>query len=144
MKTLQPTNGFTALRRQMDRMFDQLWEGEPAVLPGEWSPAIDISDLNDTIVVKAEVPGIDPKEIQVTLDGQVLTLTGEKKYEKEEKDEKHYRMERAMGFFCRNIRLPAVVEDGHVSATFKDGVLTVRLPKSKAAKGAVIPVKYEE
>ena len=143
MKALLPTNGFTALRREMDRMFDQLWEGAPGVVPGEWSPAVDISDLNDSIVVKAEVPGIDPKEIQVTLDGQILTLTGEKKHEKEEKDEKHYRMERTMGFFSRSIRLPAPVEDGHVSATFKDGVLTVRLPKSKAAKGAVIPVKYE-
>lgn len=143
MRALVPTNGFTALRREMDRMFDQLWEGEPAVIPGEWTPAIDIADLNDTIVVKAEVPGIDPKEIQVTLDGQILTLTGEKKYEKEEKDEKHYRMERSMGSFARSIRLPAMVHEGQVSATFKNGLLTVRLPKSKVAKGAAIPVKYE-
>lgn len=143
MRALVPTNGFTALRREMDRMFDQLWEGEPAVIPGEWSPAIDIADVNDIVVVKAEVPGIDPKDIQVTLDGQILTLTGEKKYEKEEKDEKHYRMERTMGAFCRNIRLPAPVEEGHVSATFKNGVLTVRLPKAKSVKGAAIPVKYE-
>ena len=143
MRALVPTNGLTALRREMDRMFDQLWEGEPAVIPGEWSPVIDIADLNDMIVVKAEVPGIDPKEIQVTLDGQILTLTGEKKYEKEEKDEKHYRMERSMGTFARSVRLPVPVQEGQVSATFKNGLLTVRLPKSKAAKGASIPVKYE-
>lgn len=143
MRALVPTNGLTALRREMDRMFDQLWEGEPAVIPGEWNPAVDIADLNDMIVVKAEVPGIDPKEIQVTLDGQILTLTGEKKYEKEEKDEKHYRMERSMGSFARSVRLPVPVQEGQVSATFKNGLLTVRLPKSKAVKGASIPVKYE-
>jgi len=143
MRSLQPTNGFTALRREMDRMFDQFWEGGPAPIAGEWTPAIDVSDLKDEIVVKAEVPGIDPKEIQVTLDGQILTLTGEKKYEVEDKDEKHYRMERAMGFFSRHVRLPAPVDEGNVSATFKDGILTVRLHKSKAAKGAAIPVKHE-
>ena len=59
----------------MDRMFDQFWQGDPAAIPGEWSPAIDVSVLSDPIGVKAEVPGIDPKAIQVTLDGQVLTLT---------------------------------------------------------------------
>ncbi|HEX7078525.1 MAG TPA: Hsp20/alpha crystallin family protein [Candidatus Eisenbacteria bacterium] len=144
MKALIPTNGITALRREMDRIFDQLWETDiTSPVLGEWTPVIDVSDKGDVLVVKAEVPGIDPKDITVNLEENVLTFSGEKKYEKEEKDLKHYRMERAMGMFSRSFRLPVPVEPGDVKATFKNGLLTVQLPKAKVGKGATIPVKIE-
>lgn len=144
MKALIPTNGITALRREMDRLFDQLWEtniSSPEF--GEWTPAIDVSEKGDSLFVKVEVPGIDPKDISVSVEENVLTLSGEKKYEKEEKDLKHYRMERAMGMFTRSFRLPLPVNPTDVKALFKNGVLTIELPKAKVVKGTPIPVKVE-
>jgi HSP20 family protein len=108
---------------------------------GEWAPEMDLAETKDALVVKAEVPGIEPKDIQLSLKDQVLTIKGEKKQEKEEKDEHYYRMERSYGSFSRSIRLPSPVDEAKVSATFKNGLLTVTLPKTPAAKGTTIPIK---
>jgi len=146
MRALIPTNGITTLRKEMDRLFDRIWEGglpEITTPLGEWTPALDIFETTEGVVVKAEVPGIDPKDIQVTLNNQLLTISGEKKFEKEEKDEKHYRMERASGSFARSINVPVPVDTGKVMATFKNGLLTIQMPKTAAAKGMTIPVKAE-
>jgi HSP20 family protein len=146
MRALVPTNGLTTLRKEMDRLFDRIWEGGvPEVTSplGEWTPAIDIFETGDMVIVKAEVPGIEPKDIQVTLNNQLLTIAGEKKYEKQEKDEKFYRMERASGSFARSIHIPIAVDAGKVIATFKNGLLKIELPKTAAAKGTAIPVKAE-
>jgi HSP20 family protein len=129
----------------MDRLFDRFWEGDLPQLPsmGDWAPALDVSETKDSVMVKAEVPGMDPKDIALSLQDQVLTLKGEKKQEKEEKDEHYYRAERSYGAFARAIRLPAPVDASKVTATFKHGLLTVTLPKAPAAKGATIPIKAE-
>lgn len=145
MRALVPATGMTALKKEMDRIFDRIWETDlptPAAF-GEWTPVIDVLEGKDELVVKVEVPGIEPKEISLTLAEQVLTINGEKKYEKEEKDEKFYRMERAMGAFSRSVRLPIPVDLNKVAAVFKNGLLTVTLPKSKEVKGTAIPIKYE-
>lgn len=143
MKTIAPWNGMTGLRREMDRLFDRFWEGEGSEMPalGEWRPAMEVSETTDSVVVRAEIPGIDPKEIKVSLANQVLTIEGEKKQEKEEKDERFYRLERMYGGFCRSFRLPAPVEEGKVTANFKDGLLRITLPKVQAAKGKMIPIQ---
>jgi HSP20 family protein len=146
MRALVPTNGLTTLRKEMDRLFDRIWEGGvPEVTSplGEWTPAIDIFETGDMVIVKAEVPGIEPKDIQVTLNNQLLTIAGEKKFEKQEKDEKFYRMERSSGSFARSIHIPIAVDAGKVLATFKNGLLKIELPKTAAAKGTAIPVKAE-
>jgi HSP20 family protein len=144
MKALISDAGITALRREMDRLFDQFWGSEnPVSNYGVWVPSLDIADKGDAIVIKAEIPGVDPKEIQVTVDENVLTLSGEKRYEKDEKDEKHYRMERSMGTFTRSLQLPLPVDATNVTAVYRNGLLTIRLPKTKAVKGAAIPVKIE-
>lgn len=145
MRALVPSSGVTALRKEMDRIFDRIWEPElpsPAVF-GEWTPAIDVLETKDELVLKVEVPGIEPKEISVTLAEQVLTIAGEKKFEKEEKDEKFFRMERSMGAFSRSVRLPVPVDSTKVTAAFKNGLLTVTLPKTKEVKGTSIPIKIE-
>jgi HSP20 family protein len=141
-----PTNGITTLRKEMDRLFDRIWEGglpEVTTPLGEWTPALDVFETNEAVIVKAEVPGIDPKDIQVTLNNQLLTVSGEKKYEKQEKDEKFYRMERASGSFARSIQIPIPVDAAKVVATFKNGLLKIEMPKTAAAKGLSIPVKAE-
>lgn len=94
-------------------------------------------------MVKAEIPGIEPKEIQVSLQDQVLTIKGEKKQEREEKDEHRYRMERSYGVFARSLQLPVPVDREKVAAKFKNGLLTITLPKMPVARGTTIPIVAE-
>ncbi|MBI2528369.1 MAG: Hsp20/alpha crystallin family protein [Candidatus Rokubacteria bacterium] len=145
MRALVPFSGFPSLRKEMERFFDRFGDWEfPELRPfGDWAPSLDVSETKEAFVVKAEIPGIEPKEIQVSLDNQMLTLKGEKKHEKEEKEEQFYRMERAYGAFARSVRLPAPVDGSKVTAAFKNGLLTVTLPKAPGAKGMFIPVKAE-
>ena len=146
MQALTPWTGLTSLQKEMNRLFDRFFEpawDEFPVLAGEWTPRLDVSDTKEALIVKAEVPGIEPKEIHVSLQDQVLTIKGEKKQEKEEKDEHYYRMERSYGSFQRSLRLPVPVAGEKVTAKFKDGVLTITLPKTPAAKGTTIPIKEE-
>jgi HSP20 family protein len=142
---LTPWTGFGGLKKEMDRLFDRFWEGDWPALPafGEWTPAIEVSETKDAILVKAEVPGMESKDIQLSLQENMLTIRGEKKQEKEEKDEHYYRSERSYGSFARVMRLPSTVDASKVTATFKNGVLKVMLPKAPAAKGSVIPIKTE-
>jgi HSP20 family protein len=145
MRALTPWTGLSTMKQEMDRLFDRFWEGDSPQLPsmGTWAPALDVSETKDAIMVKAEVPGMDSKDIQLSLHDQTLTLKGEKKQEKEEKDEHYYRAERSYGAFVRAVRLPATVDGSKVAAIFKNGLLTVTLPKAPAAKGTTIPIKAE-
>jgi HSP20 family protein len=96
---------------------------------------MDVSETKDAMMVKMEVPGMEPKDIQISLQEQLLTVKGEKHQEKEEKEERYYRMERSYGAFTRSVRLPVAADGSKVTATFKNGLLTVMLPKTPAAKG---------
>jgi HSP20 family protein len=144
MRALTPWTG-TGLKREMDRLFDRFFEPAWTELPvmGDWTPALDVTEGKDALTVKAELPGVEPKEIAVALEGDVLTIKGEKEHEKEEKDERMHRVERSWGAFMRSVRLPAPVDASKVTATFKNGVVTVTLPKTAGAKGTTIPVKAE-
>ena len=145
MRALTPWTGLSTMKQEMDRLLDRFWEGEFPQLPsmGTWAPALDVSETKDAIMVKAEVPGMDSTDIQLSLHDQTLTIKGEKKQEKEEKDEHYYRAERSYGAFVRTVRLPATVDGSKVMATFKNGVLAVTLPKAPTAKGTTIPIKAE-
>ena len=115
------------------------WDESPAL--GDWAPSIDLSETKESVVVKIEVPGMDQKDIEVSLQENRLTIKGEKKQEKEEKHERYHRVERSYGAFARSVRLPVGVDASKVSAAFKNGLLTVTLPKTPAAKGTTIPIK---
>ena len=142
---LMPWAGFGNMKQEMDRLFDRLvatkWDDYPTL--GEWCPSMDISETKDSLVVKAEVPGMDQKDIRIALQENLLTITGEKRQEKEEKEERYHRVERSYGAFTRGVRLPVAVDGSRVVATFKNGLLTVTLPKTPAAKGTTIPIKVE-
>jgi|SRR5262245_11623382 len=143
MRTLMPWTGMTGLRKEMERFYDRFADPisvDMATL-GPWEPKIDVSETRDAVVVKAELPGVDPKDVALSLENGVLALTGEKEEEKEEKDKRYHRVERSYGAFARALRLPTAVDPGNVTATFKDGVLTVTLPKAAEAKGMTIPIK---
>jgi HSP20 family protein len=145
MKALTPWTGMAGLKGELDRLFDRFWVADLPDWPGfgERMPKLDVAESKDAFLVKAEIPGIDPKEIGLTLEGDILTIKGEKKLEKEEKYDHYYRMETGYGAFARAIPLPVPVEAANVTATFKNGVLTVKLPKGAATKGTPIPIKTE-
>ena len=132
-------------------MFQLLWAGltgffnelMPSMMKehGEMMPAFDISEADDHFVVKADLPGIDPKNLDISLTGNVLTIRGEKKEEREEKNERYYTLERQFGSFTRSFMLPADVKEDGIEASYKGGVLRVNIPQSERAKQKKIPVK---
>lgn len=141
--------------RELDRMrreMDQVWrsflperplrKGEVAVF-GEWFPEFDLSETKDALVVKAEVPGISPKDIDISLVDNTLTIKGEKKQDLEEKNEDYHYIGRSYGAFARAIALPREVQGDKVTASYKDGVLKIILPKSQEAKEKEISIKIE-
>lgn len=144
MRAMTPWTGFTSLKKEMDRLLDRFDFDLPEFRGlGEWTPALDFKETPDAFVATVEVPGIDPKELEVNVEGQVLTVKGEKKQEREEKGEQYYRMERSWGAFARSLRLPAPVDADKVTAAFKNGVLTVTLPKAPGSKGTKVTVRTE-
>ena len=131
-----PMDPFVAFRREVDRMFDGFSHGfaGSALTPffGEWhgpTPALEVAETDKEVVVRAELPGLDEKDFEVTLAGDVLTIKGEKKAEHEEKDGDAYYMERRFGSFSRSLRLPYETKDEKVDAEYDKGVLTIRIPK---------------
>ena len=136
---------FEMLHRQMNDLFEHFFagfgspHGRPSLdrLPASWpeeSPRFEVSETDDEIRIKAELPGIDEKDIEVTLDESYLTIRGEKKEEREEKKRNYVLSEVSYGQFHRTLPLPAGIERGKVKARFKRGVLTLSLPKSETAR----------
>jgi HSP20 family protein len=137
---------FDRLRREMDRVWDSFFEGRPsrrAREEGEWLPSLDVSETKSDLVIKAELPGMDAKDIEISLNEGILTIKGEKKQEREEKEEGYHLIERSYGSFTRSIRLPKEVQSDKINASFKNGVLKVVLPKSEEAKKKEIKIKVE-
>lgn len=104
-------------------------------------PAFDVSETDEHIIVKADLPGVDVKDIDISIVGNVLTVKGEKKQEKEEKNESYHRIERSYGSFSRSISLPAEVNPEAVEAVYKDGVLKLTIPKAEKSKPKKIEIK---
>jgi len=133
---------FRTLQEEMNRLFDRfmgrswlapLGEWEPPVV-GTFAPSVDVAETDEHVRVTAELPGLDPKDIELSVSGNTLTLKGEKKEEREERQGATYRSERYYGSFSRVIPLPCEVESDKAEATYKNGVLTVTLPKPEEVK----------
>ena len=143
---LAPFREFERMRRDMDRFWDSFLEGglrRRTEEGGEWLPSLDIAETKNELVVKCEIPGMDPKDIDISLSDGMLTIKGEKKQEREEKEADYHLVERSYGAFTRSVQLPKGVESDKISASYKDGVLKVRLPKSEEAKKKEIKIKVE-
>lgn len=131
---------FSALRREMNRLFDNAFGGfglpslgNPA-FGGMAAPKIDVSESENEIRIAAELPGIDEKNVEVMLTGDMLTIRGERKEEHEEKQQNYHVRERTQGVFSRSLPLPFGADPNQVKAAFKNGVLTVTIPKPKEAQ----------
>ena len=117
--------------------------GEEAMTVSEWTPLVDIAEDDKEYLIKAELPEVKKEDVKVTVEGGVLTITGERKFEKEEKGKKYHRLERAYGSFMRSFALPEGAAGDKISADFKDGVLKVHLAKSPEAKPKSVNVKVD-
>lgn len=114
---------------------------DEAMTVAEWAPLVDIVEDENEYLIKAELPEVSKEHVKVTVQDEVLTITGERRYEKEEKGKRYHRVERAYGSFARSFALPEDADGDKVAAEFKDGVLKVHLPKSAKAKPKSIDVK---
>jgi HSP20 family protein len=140
------TEGLFPLRRHIDRLFEDFLVDDRFDLQlgnGGFDVFLDVAETPEAVIVKAEVPGIDPKEIEISVNQNTLTLRGERKEEKEDKGKTWHRVERSYGSFVRSVLLPAAVEGDRVEAEAKNGVLTVTLPKTRAAIPKKIEVKVK-
>ncbi|MFC1856715.1 Hsp20/alpha crystallin family protein [Thermodesulfobacteriota bacterium] len=141
---LNPRRNMFSLQSRINRMFDDAVfpaaKDDEGVALCSWNPVVDIYEDDDNIMIKAELPGIDKKDIEVDVKDRVLTLKGERAYDNEVKEEKYYRRERAFGTFVRSFTLPAHVDSEKIKADFKDGVLHISVPKPEADKPHKISV----
>ena len=131
-----------ATKDRFNRLFarDDFWDTEGVTTGGEWAPVVDIIESDNALTVKAELPGIEPKDVAVTIDNNVLTLKGERRIEKEVKKENYHRLERAYGTFARSFALPAFLDAENVKAEFKNGLLVVTVPKKTNARTRAVEV----
>ncbi|MBN1366202.1 MAG: Hsp20/alpha crystallin family protein [Syntrophaceae bacterium] len=141
---------FYSLQREMNSLFDNFFRGFD-IAPrgfaagglGVFSPSIDVKENEKEFTIKAELPGVDEKDIDVTVTNDAVTIKGEKKEEKEDKNKNYYYMERSYGSFCRVIPLEAEIEAGKAEAKFKNGILDIKIPKNQSAKakGTKVSIK---
>ena len=134
-----------SLQREMNRVFDSFFNGvdEPGLLNGTWVPAVDVAEGDDTYTVKMELPGVNKEDVKITLESNILTIRGEKRAEGEVKEKNYHRTERSYGSFQRSFTLPTTVKNDKIDAVYKDGILTVTLPKAEEAKPKQIEVKVK-
>lgn len=152
MKTLIPwragDNFLDQMRSEMDDVFQRFFglpvesksNGESSV----WAPRVDVSETDKAYLVKADLPGVDPKDVEINVRDGILTVRGEKKEQKEEKHKNYHRVERFVGQFFRSIPLPMGVDEENVQASTTKGVLTVTIPKKPEAQPKKIAVKAQD
>src|SRR5207302_7949615 len=137
----QPYGEFTGLQN-LNRLFQEFSRGTDELLTsGTFVPAVDIYEDERSITLKVEVPGMDEKDLDIKLENNTLTVRGERKFEKEEKEENFHRIERRYGTFTRSFTLPQTVDTNRVTAGYEHGVLTIKLAKKEAAKPKQVKVE---
>jgi HSP20 family protein len=133
-----PMGNLASFQNEMNRMFNDFVHGgngdEAGSGLGYWTPAVDMHETDDGFVIKAELPGVAKDDVSIDVHQHTLTLRGQRTHESAVKNERYHRVERTYGTFQRSFVLPAMVDQENVQATYKDGVLELRLPKSEAAK----------
>jgi len=133
---------FSSFQDEMNRVLDNFFSRE-SPYGTDWRPKVDVAETESNIIVKAEIPGIDPKDIDISITGDILTLKGEKKEEKENTGRCYHRVESSYGCFKRVINLPVSVNVDKVTAEGKNGILEIILPKKEESKTKKINVKVE-
>ena len=139
--------GLHSFQREMNRMLDQFFRGdifeEQEGTGLTFMPAVDFSETKDSYVIKAELPGLKKDEVKVTLNNNIVTITGEKKSEYEKKEGNYHRIERSFGMFERSVSIPGAIKSDAIDAKYADGLLTLTLPKTEETKQKTIDVKVK-
>jgi len=140
-----PTS-IATIRDEFDRVFDQLrttglFGPGPRVFESMWSPSTDFSEDEKEYIVRMEAPGVPKEDLQVNVEGQTLAISGRRDFEREEKTEEYFWRDREAGKFVRTLQLPTAIDRSKVTATYQDGIMTVRLPKTEPSAGTRIAVK---
>jgi HSP20 family protein len=140
-----PFRELRAMQEQMNRLLDLAWNREPGeeMREGVWQPPVDIFEDVESLIIKAELPGIEQKDIDVRIEDNTLTLRGERKHDQEVRKENYHRVERYYGSFQRSFSLPATIDQEKVKATCDKGVLTIVLPKKEEIKPKQISVEVQ-
>ena len=145
----EPFRDLAGIQDRMNRLFNESYRGTPRAADdeewslGAWAPAVDIYEQDGNIVLKAELPGVDPKDVDVRVENNILTLRGERKLDQEIRKESYHRVERSYGAFTRSFTLPNVVDTDKIKAEYKDGVLRMTLPKKEEAKSKQIAISVD-
>jgi len=139
--TYEPMNVLNQLRREMDRLFETEPPSGGMVTAADWVPAVDIKETDKAFIITADIPGVDPKDIEVNMENGVLTIRGERKEEKEEEKEGYKRIERVRGTFYRRFTLPDTADAEKISAKSKNGVLEITIPKQEKVQPRKITVE---
>jgi len=141
----RPFGTLSSSRRDLDSLWNRFFRETPSMgtFTEEWLPSVDISETENKLLIKAELPGLEANDVNVSISGDLLTIKGEKKKEEEEKDEYHHYIERYSGSFQRSFRLPINVQADKVEATFDKGVLKITLAKVEEAKKKEIEIKVK-
>lgn len=133
------------MQREINRVFDSFFrtgvQTDTDLAPSAWSPATDVVEHDNQFVVKVELPGLRKEDVNLTLEDNILTVRGEKRLENEEKESNYHRVERSYGAFQRCFTLGQAVEGDKIDASFKDGILTITVPKAEEAKQKQIDIK---
>ena len=142
----RPMRDFMTVQDEMNRMFDQFfarepWGGDESMSKAEWSPTVDISENKDEYLVSAELPGMKKEDVQITYANNILKIEGERQKEEEKQDTNYHRVERLYGKFCRTFQVPTQIQADKIAADFKNGILTVHLPKAEEAKPKEVQIK---
>ncbi len=143
----EPLKDLVSFQERMNRLFDEAFHRKGELSPiqkGDWSPAVDVFETKDAIELRAELAGLSASDVAISLENDVLTLSGERTIAKEVKDENYHRVERSYGCFTRSFALPSRVHKENIKAKFKDGILHITLPKADEAKPKQIKIEVED
>lgn len=144
-----PSGDVSSLSDRMERLFDEMvnrglwWSGEERPLRGAWVPAVNILEREDAIVISADLPGLKAEDVEVTVDQGTLSIRGERKLEEKQEGETLHRVERVYGLFERTFTLPNTVDPTKIEACFKNGEMTLTLPKREESKPRSVKIKVE-
>ena len=144
--TRRPFESFQTLRR-LNNVLDEAFgtwpfqQDESGAITSAWHPAVDVLEDRDAVKIVAELPGVKPEDVKLSLENSLLTIRGEKKQEAEERTERGHRYERSYGSFERTFMLPSTVDADKISAEYRNGVLTIAVPKAEPARPREIPVR---
>lgn len=141
--TYDPFRELRSLQDEVNRLFTSSFSrgGENELMRGAWSPSVDIFENKDQIVLEAELPGMKPEDVNISIENNVLTINGERKFEKKDENDNFHRVERSYGSFTRSFTLPPTVSSENVDAVFENGLLRLTLAKREEAKPRRIEIK---